>query len=74
MVQAYGIDSIQFGCILTINLGIGLKYYNDLHHKLIPMKRFGTVEEVADLFVFLASEKSAYITGDTVNITGGWYL
>ena len=50
------------------------QYYNDLHHKLIPMKRFGTVEEVADLFVFLASEKSAYITGDTVNITGGWYL
>ena len=50
------------------------QYYNDLHHKLIPMKRFGTVEEVADLFVFLASEKSAYITGDTVNITGGWFL
>ena len=42
--------------------------------KLIPMKRFGTPQEVADAFVFLASDKSNYITGDTINLTGGWFL
>jgi 3-oxoacyl-[acyl-carrier protein] reductase len=50
------------------------KYYDDLHHKMIPMYRFGTVDEVADLFLFYASDKSSYITGETTNITGGWFI
>lgn len=37
----------------------------------IPMKRFGTVKEVAELCVFLASDKSTYITGQTFIIDGG---
>lgn len=37
----------------------------------IPMRRFGEPEEVADLCVFLASDKSAYITGQTFVIDGG---
>lgn len=37
----------------------------------IPMGRLGTPEEVADLVVFLASDQSAYITGQAINITGG---
>lgn len=41
--------------------------------KLIPMKRFGTPEEVADLVGFLASSKSAYITGQVISINGGLY-
>lgn len=41
--------------------------------KSIPAKRFGTPEEVADLVCFLASEKSAYITGEIININGGIY-
>lgn len=68
------VNAVAAGRIETEMSAANNQYYNDLHHKLIPMKRFGTVEEVADLFVFLASEKSAYITGDTVNITGGWFL
>lgn len=41
--------------------------------KLIPLNRFGKVEEVADLVCFLASPKSSYITGEVVNINGGIY-
>lgn len=41
--------------------------------KMIPANRFGTAEEVAHLVSFLASEKSAYITGDVININGGIY-
>jgi 3-oxoacyl-[acyl-carrier protein] reductase len=37
----------------------------------IPLKRAGTAEDVANLTVFLASDLSAYITGQCINICGG---
>jgi 3-oxoacyl-[acyl-carrier protein] reductase len=40
---------------------------------LIPMKRFGEAEEVADAVVFLASPKASYITGNVLSINGGLY-
>ena len=39
--------------------------------KLVAMKRFGKAEEVAALVAFLASDEAAYITGETIAITGG---
>ena len=41
--------------------------------QLIPMNRFGTVEEVADAVSFLASDKATYITGQVLSINGGLY-
>jgi len=40
----------------------------------IPAKRLGTVEEVADLTLFLASNMANYITGETIYIDGGQRL
>ena len=37
----------------------------------IPMGRFGTTAEIADLALFLASDQSSYITGEAINISGG---
>ena len=37
----------------------------------IPLKRGGTPEDVANLCVFLGSDMSAYITGQTINVDGG---
>lgn len=37
----------------------------------IPLKRGGTPEDIANVCVFLASEMSAYITGQTLNVDGG---
>jgi NAD(P)-dependent dehydrogenase (short-subunit alcohol dehydrogenase family) len=37
----------------------------------LPLKRFGTSEEVAELVCFLASDKSTYITGSEFGIDGG---
>ncbi len=37
----------------------------------IPMGRYGTVEEVADLIAFLASDRAGYITGQNIRIDGG---
>ena len=38
----------------------------------VPMHRVGKPEEVSNLVLFLASDKSSYITGSTVVIDGGW--
>lgn len=72
----YGItvNAVAAGRISTDMSSANHEYYNELHKKLIPMHQFGTAEEVAELFLFYATDKSAYITGETTNITGGWYI
>lgn len=39
-----------------------------------PLRRFGQPEEVAELVAFLGSDRSSFITGEAVNISGGWYM
>ncbi len=41
------------------------------HKKSVPMQRFGTVEEIAHAVQFLACKESAYVTGTTLEVTGG---
>ncbi|KLN62389.1 acetoacetyl-CoA reductase [Kiloniella spongiae] len=40
----------------------------------IPVGRLGEPEEVADCVVFLASEKSGFVTGSTLSVNGGQYM
>ena len=40
---------------------------------LIPMHRFGKVEEVAHTVAFLASPQASYITGEVISVNGGLY-
>lgn len=38
----------------------------------IPQKRWGEPSEISELIYFLISDKSNYITGENINIDGGW--
>ena len=42
--------------------------------KNIPMKKFGTVQDVAKCIVFLASDEANYITGQTISVDGGLFM
>ena len=42
--------------------------------KRIPMKRLGTVDDIANTVAFLASDCANYITGETIHVNGGMYM
>ena len=44
---------------------------SEMLEKNVPLKRFGKPEEVADLVIFLSSERAAFITGAGITIDGG---
>ena len=37
----------------------------------VPLQRFGSPEEIANVVVFLASEKASFVTGSCVVVDGG---
>ena len=46
----------------------------DAMTQAVPMGRLGTPKETAELIMFLASDESSFITGQTINIDGGTYV
>ena len=65
------VNAIACGAISTrMNARLSPEEKMDFENQ-IPMGRFGTVEEVGDLAVYLASEKSSYLTGQAITLDGG---
>jgi len=56
---------------MTANLPQTVK---DYANNTIPLKRMGTVNEIANVAVFLASDMSSYITGEVIKVDGGMYI
>jgi len=63
----------------AIDTDMGSEGYGDAEKKLrdysedmIPLKRWGTGEEIAKTVLFLASDAAGYITGTTIVADGGW--
>jgi 3-oxoacyl-[acyl-carrier protein] reductase len=44
----------------------------DAYHYLIPQRRYGKPEEIADAAVFLSSDEARHICGHTLNVDGGY--
>jgi NAD(P)-dependent dehydrogenase (short-subunit alcohol dehydrogenase family) len=55
--------------------GITIEQFREDEYKMltgmVPLKRMGKVEDIADVTYFLVSEQSQYITGVNINVTGG---
>ena len=71
--------NIRVNCVIpgVIKTPMTEEYINKHYSKLIKpisLKRLGTTEEVAAGVVFLSSENASYITGASLEITGGKYL
>ncbi|GIU90656.1 MAG: hypothetical protein KatS3mg010_1755 [Acidimicrobiia bacterium] len=39
-----------------------------------PLRRLGRPEEIAAVVAWLASDESSFVTGETINASGGWYM
>ncbi|MCK9266641.1 3-oxoacyl-[acyl-carrier-protein] reductase [bacterium] len=65
------VNAVAPGYIMTpMTERLPEKVKNDMEAR-VPLRRFGTSEEVSDLIVFLASDSSAYITGQVFRVDGG---
>ncbi len=72
-VAAYNIrvNAVAPGFIETDMTGELAEGYRNKFLDIVPLGRFGAPEEVAQAVVFLAGDKSGYITGQTIQIDGG---
>ncbi len=75
----YGKKNIKINCISPgfIKSEMTDKISNDFKQILeskISLERFGTPEDVANVVLFLSSEMSDYITGETIHVNGGMYF
>jgi 3-oxoacyl-[acyl-carrier protein] reductase len=67
------VNALAPGIIQTPMLGVLKPEVLGEYEKQIPLGRIGRPEDIANAVLFLASEESGYITGQTLAITGGWF-
>jgi 3-oxoacyl-[acyl-carrier protein] reductase len=68
------VNSVNPGMIATEGVITAGFHEGDMRNwieSITPMGRIGTVEEIASVVAFLASEDAAYVTGETLHATGG---
>jgi 3-oxoacyl-[acyl-carrier protein] reductase len=68
------VNAVAPGRIATPLATLASEQVNKAMLDRTPMGRFGTGEEVANCVVFLASDAAGYVTGETMNINGGWFM
>ena len=75
----YGKKNIKVNCVSPgfINTDMTKKIENEYKNVLeskIPLARFGEPNDIANTVVFLCSDLSDYITGETIHVNGGMYF
>ena len=66
-------NAIAPGYVLTEMTEVLPQAVKDEFIKLIPLKRGATVDEIASVALFLASDLSSYVTGQVIAVNGGMY-
>ncbi len=78
----YASKNIRINCVCPSFTETDLLEKSNLHHpdikekliRSIPMKRYGSPEEIAEAIYWLASDKSSFVTGHSLIIDGGLVL
>lgn len=75
----FGAEGIRVNAICPgpVETDMSLQWSPDYRAKIldnIPLRKLGRAEDIADLAVYLASDSSAFITGESININGGTYM
>jgi len=72
--QGIAVNAVAPGMILTKMVAKVLKANKEKYLARIPLHRIAEPEEIANVVTFLASEKASYITGATVDVSGGMLM
>ena len=75
----YGKKNINVNCIspgfITTDMTDKINdEYKEILKSRIPLDRFGSPNDIANAVIFLSSELSDYITGETLHVNGGMYF
>ncbi len=79
LAKEYAKKNIRLNCVspgfiaTDMTKDLEEKYQNELM-KNIPINRLGEGKDIANAVIFLASEASSYITGETIHVNGGMYM
>ncbi|RFU68571.1 SDR family oxidoreductase [Bacillus sp. V59.32b] len=71
ILETTGLRTAAYEEALAYTRGVTVEGLNTDYSKSIPLGREGQLQEVGELVAYLASDRSSYITGTTVNISGG---
>lgn len=71
ILEETGLRTPAYEEALAYTRNTSVEQLNGDYSKSIPIRREGKLTEVADLVNYLSSDKSSYITGTTINLSGG---
>jgi len=75
LASLYGKDNIRFNNIILGGIARNQpKQFVDKYEDMVPLKRMGTEDDIKGTIIFLASKLSLYVTGQDINVDGGYSI
>ncbi len=71
VAQGFRVNCVAPGLMFTEMIADAVAKDPDAFNSRVPMGRLGQTREIADVVVFLASDRAGYMTGTTVDVSGG---